>query len=163
LRRVVVGVSLRTAKESDLPQVVSLFQKILTRIPYYNAATKRDEPSKYTIQLLRGKLRDDKYSVMVAQDESGLVGFAFTRFDDYLIWIDWYGVDPKSRRRGVGSAILQELIRTAPERKAHKVWCDSRTTNEPAKAALRRNGFKAVAELRNHWYGQDFILWERVV
>jgi len=163
LRRTVTGVSVRAAKESDLPEVVSLFLRVLAGIPYYNAATKREDPPRYTIQRLRAKLRDDKYSVMVAQDKSGILGYAFTHFDDHLIWIDWYGVDPKSRRKGVGSAILQQLIRTAPRRKAHKVWCDTRTTNEPAKATLRRNGFSEIAQLRNHWYGQDFILWERTV
>jgi len=153
----------RPATRRDLPRVVSLFLEVLRLIPYYNELTKRDEPRKYTLEKLRTRLRDDSYSISVAEDDTGLLGFAFTRFDDYVIWIEWFGVSPRSRRRGVGSAILQELVRTAPMRKAHKVWCDSRTTNEPVKATFHKNGFREVATLRNHWYGQDFILWERLV
>ncbi len=155
-------ISVRPATRRDLPGVVSLFLEVLRQIPYYNELTKRDEPGKYTLEKLRARLRDDGYSVTVAEDESGLLGFAFTRFDDHVIWIEWFGVSPGSRRHGVGSAILQELVRTAPARSSHKVWCDSRTTNEPVRATFRRNGFREVARLENHWYGQDFILWERL-
>ncbi len=156
-------ISVRAATQREVPEVVSMFLEVLRLIPYYNELAKHDEAAKYTASNLRTRLRDDAYSVTVAEDDSGLIGFAFTRFDDYVIWIEWFGVDPASRRRGVGSAIIQGLIRTAPTRKAHKIWCDTRITNEPAKATFRKNGFRQIAKLKNHWYGQDFILWERPV
>jgi hypothetical protein len=28
---------------------------------------------------------------------------------------------------------------------------------------LKKLGFREIIELKNHWYGQDFILWERFV
>lgn len=155
------AVSVRPAEQSDLRAVASMFREVLRLIPYYNALAKRDEPPKYTLAMLRARLRADKQSVTVAEDGTGLLGFAFSRFDDYVIWIEWFGVSPRSRRSGVGSAILQYLVRTAPDRKAHKVWCDTRTTNEPAKATFRRNGFREIARLKEHWYGEDYILWER--
>jgi GNAT superfamily N-acetyltransferase len=43
---------------------------------------------------------------MVAEDSSGIIGFVFNRFDDYLIWIEWFGVDQDARREGVGSALI---------------------------------------------------------
>lgn len=100
---------------------------------------------------------------MVAEDSSGIIGFVFNRFDDYLIWIEWFGVDQDARREGVGSALIQALVRIAPKRKAHKIWCDTRSTNEPAKATFLKNGFRDLVELKNHWYGEDYILWERLL
>ena len=134
---------------------------MLSSIPYYNETAKKDERSKHTVGYLRDKLRADRYAVLVAHDGSGILGFTISRWDDYLVWLEWLVVDSGSRRRGVASALLQKLIETAPARRAHKVWCDTRTTNEPAKATFRRNGFRPIAELKNHWYGEDYILWEK--
>ena len=136
---------------------------MLDALPYYNALAKKGERAKYTAKSLKSKLREDNYSVLVAKDGSGLLGFAISHLDDYLVWLDWFMVDPKARRKGVGSALLHAMMETAPRRGAHKVWCDCRTDNEASKAILKRNGFARIAEVRNHWYGQDFILWERPV
>ncbi|MGA2663691.1 MAG: GNAT family N-acetyltransferase [Nitrososphaerales archaeon] len=157
----VARVTARPATEGDLKDVVSLFREMLDAIPYYNVLAKEGERGKYTLRSLKAKLRGDEHSVLVVRDGSRLLGFAFSHFDDHLIWLDWFAVNPAFRRRGVGSAMLRKLVETAPARKAHKVWCDSRTTNGPAKATLRKNGFREIAELEDHWYGQDFILWER--
>jgi ribosomal protein S18 acetylase RimI-like enzyme len=154
-------VGVRKATVEDLPRVASLFQEVLAGIPYYNRLAKQNESKKWSLRTLRTKLRDDAYSILVAHDEHGILGFAFTRFDDYLIWIEWFGVDPKSRRDGVGSALIQELVRTASMRNAHKVWCDTRSNNVPAKSTFRKNGFRELVELKDHWYGEDYILWER--
>jgi ribosomal protein S18 acetylase RimI-like enzyme len=48
-------------------------------------------------------------------------------------------------------------------RGAHKVWCDSRANNAPAKSLFRKIGFRKIALIEKHWYGLDFILWERFV
>lgn len=161
MRSGVARLSARAAKEGDLGDVVSLFREMLNATPYYNGLAKKGERAKYTAGSLKAKLREDRYSVLVVRGGPGLLGFAFSHFDDYLVWLDWLAVDPAFRRRGVGSALLQKLVETAPARRAHKVWCDSRTTNEPSMATLRSNGFREIAELKNHWYGQDFLLWER--
>lgn len=154
-------VSVRRSTDDDLPRVATLFQEVVAGIPYYNRLSKRSESEKWSLEVLRAKLRGDAYSILVAHDENEILGFAFTRFDDYLIWIEWFGVDPASRRSGVGSALVQEVVRTAPERKAHKVWCDTRSNNTPAKSTFRKNGFRELVLLKNHWYGEDYILWER--
>jgi ribosomal protein S18 acetylase RimI-like enzyme len=159
----VAEITVRAGAKGDIDDIVSLFRNVLKTIPYYNALAKKEEHSKYNVKSLEEKLREDKYSVLVARSDSALLGFAFSHFDDYLIWLDWFAVNPRLLRLGIGSAILEKLVETAPERKAHKVWCDTRTTNEPSKATLRKNGFREIAELKNHWYGQDFILWERLV
>jgi ribosomal protein S18 acetylase RimI-like enzyme len=152
------------AEESDLPAAARLFAGILREIPYYNALAKDGEAKKYTTTTLSRKISEDPHSVLVAKDPDGkVVGFGFSHLDDYTVWIDWLGVDSTSRNSGVGAAILGETLRTAPERRAHKVWCDTRTTNEPSKNLLHKMGFARLVEIKNHWYGQDFILWEKLV
>jgi len=152
------------AEEGDLPATARLFAGILREIPYYNALAKDGEVGKYTAKTLSRKISEDPHSVLVAKDVDGkIVGFSFNHFDDYTIWIDWLGVESTTRNSGVGAAMLRETLRTAPERRAHKVWCDTRTINEPSKNLLHKMGFGRLTEIKNHWYGQDFILWEKFV
>ncbi|MDA4114009.1 MAG: GNAT family N-acetyltransferase [Thaumarchaeota archaeon] len=152
------------AEESDLPDTARLFARVLREIPYYNALAKEGEAKKYTATTLARKLSEDPYSILVARNgDRKIVGFCISHFDDYTIWVDWYGVDTTRRRNGVGTALLKKTIQTATKRGAHKVWCDTRTINEPSKDLLQKMGFTRLVEIKNHWYGQDFILWERFV
>jgi RimJ/RimL family protein N-acetyltransferase len=155
---------IRKPKESELPIVRKLFLDVLEEIPYYSALAKRDESRKYTVSKLATKLRNDRYSVACALNASDdIVGFLFSHFDDYTIWLDWIGVSRNERNAGIATFLLKESFRNARLRGCHKIWCDCRTTNEPSKAVLEKTGFTKIVEIKNHWYGQDFILWERFV
>jgi ribosomal protein S18 acetylase RimI-like enzyme len=152
------------AEEGDLPDTALLFARILREIPYYNALAKDGEAKRYTAATLARKLSEDPCSVLVAKDLTGkIVAFSFNHFDDYTIWVDWLGVDITARQSGIGATILRRTLQTATERRAHKVWCDTRATNEPSKNLLQKLGFTRLVEIKNHWYGQDFILWEKLV
>jgi RimJ/RimL family protein N-acetyltransferase len=158
------SIEISRAKEADLIAIRRLFLEIIREIPYYNDIAKRDESKKYTIPNLKVKLIHDRHSILSARDESGtVVGFLFNHFDDYTIWLDWLAVQKSERKKGIGLKLLTELFRTVKLRGCHKVWCDCRTSNTPSKVALTNAGFRMIAEIRNHWYGQDFILWERFV
>ncbi|HZW57949.1 MAG TPA: GNAT family N-acetyltransferase [Nitrososphaerales archaeon] len=158
------SVQIRTARESELAYVRRVFLKVLKELQYYNALAKKSESKKYTVSRLSHKLREDRYSILCALDESGeIVGFLFSHFDDYTIWLDWFGVLKNARKKGTGTLLLEALFKTARVRGCHKVWCDCRTTNGPSKAALRGAGFRRIAQINDHWYRQDFILWERFV
>jgi ribosomal protein S18 acetylase RimI-like enzyme len=150
------------AKYADLTKISRVFATILKDNPYYNALAKKSERAKYTRKGLIKKLADDPWSILVARNGVGkIVGFCFNHFDDFTIWIDWFGVTSDSRKQGVGTSILTKTFETARKRGAHKVWCDTRANNEPSKNLLTKLGFRRLVEIKNHWYGQDFILWEK--
>jgi len=156
--------NVRIAKQSEFGQIASMFSRILSNLPYYNSLAKENERVKYTSEKLAEKQTLDKFSILVALNKSErIVGFCFSHFDDFTIWLDWFGVEPSEREKGVGTAMVQTLLETATERHAHKIWCDTRSSNEPSKSLMRKLGFKEIAEVKNHWYRQDFILWERFV
>jgi len=152
----------RKAKKTELIKIGTLFSETLQALPYYNSLAKKCESKKYTPRKLAEKQSQDPYSVLVAVSESNeVVGFCFNHFDDYTIWLDWFGVKKSKRRHGIAAAILNGLFEASAKRGAHKVWCDTRSSNEPSKNLLRKMGFKEIVEIKNHWYNQDFILWER--
>jgi ribosomal protein S18 acetylase RimI-like enzyme len=157
-------IEVTNVREKDLPNVVTVFSQVLRDIPYYSSLAKEGETKKYTFESLTEKLELEPLSVVIAKGLKGeVIGFCFSHFDDYTVWIDWLGVVADSRKTGVGTALLETVIRTAPGRRAHKVWCDTRADNEPSKNLLRKMGFDNLVEIKNHWYGQDFMLWEKFV
>lgn len=159
-----IPILIRRPRDNEILGVRRCFLEVLQEIPYYNALAKKEESKKYTVSKLKEKLAKDRYSVVCAvNDKHEVVGLLFNHFDDYTVWLDWIAVRKDQRWKGVGNLLLTDLYRTAKLRGCHKVWCDCRTTNEPSKAALTKVGFRRIAEIRNHWYGQDFILWERFV
>jgi len=148
-------------RSSEAPAVAKLFKSIVVNLKYYNARARKNETDRYTTTTLRQKIANDSRSVLVAYDGLELVGFCFSRWDDYTIWLEWFGVSPKSRNRGVGRALLVSLEKTLKFRKAHKVWCDCRTSNLKSKNILMSSGYRIIGIVKKHWYGQDFILWHK--
>jgi ribosomal protein S18 acetylase RimI-like enzyme len=162
LRRVALDYALMLpiAAAHELSAVAALMRATIEPLTYYNARAIAAELTKYTEDTLRARVERDAQSVLVTRDDDGITGFCVSRFDDGTIWLDWFGVAARARGRGVGAALLRALQATLPSRDAHKIWCDSRTDNIESRAVLERAGFRRIATLANHWYHQDYFLWE---
>lgn len=153
-----VTVSPMRADECDV--AAELMQQVIEPLGYYNARARSEELAKYQPDELKAAIDDDPLSVLLARDQERVVGFCVSKYDDGVIWLSWFGAEAESRGKGVGCALLEALAATLEARRAHKVWCDTRTENVESEGVLKRMGFRKLVELRNHWYGQDFFLWE---
>lgn len=145
---------------TEIDALATLMRETVAAIPYYNDQAKRAEFARYSADALRVLAAAHPDDILVARDDTGLIGFCVSRFDDGTIWLSWFGTAAHARGRGVGAALLNALAATLPARGAHKIWCDSRTDNVESRATLERAGFQRVATLANHWYHQDYYLWE---
>jgi ribosomal protein S18 acetylase RimI-like enzyme len=148
---------------NEADQLGLLFGQVLRALPYYNQRAQASELAKYSSDELRELVLADPGSVLVAKIGQRLAGFCVSREDDMLVWLSWIGVHPECRRKGIASALLGALDERARALGAHKIWCDSRTNNELSKTVLAAYGYRQICTIRNHWYGQDFILWEKSV
>ena len=150
-------------KASEAEDVTILFRKVLASVPYYNDQAKAAERKKYTPSLLEQSVGDDPSSVLIARIGHKAVGYCFSRKDDGLIWLSWFGVHPAYRQSGIGSCLLKGLEERARAAGAHKIWCDCRTNNTESRVTLIRHNFQPLCTVPNHWHRQDFILWEKYV
>jgi ribosomal protein S18 acetylase RimI-like enzyme len=146
--------------EHEIGALAALMRETIEPLAYYNDRAIRAELIKYTPATLRALATDDPHALIVARDATGLIGFCVSRFDDGTVWLSWFGTAPRARGRGVGASLLAALADTLPSRHAHKIWCDSRTDNKESRSVLSRAGYRQIATLTNHWYGQDYFLWE---
>jgi ribosomal protein S18 acetylase RimI-like enzyme len=145
---------------SEASEVAVIIRDIIRSLPYYNDRAKREEVAKYSEDELQCMSREDPDSILLARGDEGAVGFCLSYYDDGLVWLSWFGVLDGFRKQGIGRALLFALAATLPKRQAHKIWCDTRTENTGSQHVLECVGFKRIAQVVNHWYGQDFILWE---
>jgi ribosomal protein S18 acetylase RimI-like enzyme len=146
--------------EHEIDVLAVLMRDTIQPLVYYNERAIHAELVKYSAANLRALVAEDPQAVIVARDSGGLAGFCVSRFDDGTVWLDWFGTDQRARGGGVGASLLAALASTLPSRHAHKIWCDSRVDNKESKSVLERAGFRRIATLTNHWYGQDYFLWE---
>jgi len=147
----------------DGPRVAAAISTTIASIPYYNDLAKASEIDKYKADDIEAKISEETHSVIVARMGDEIVGFCLTKFDDNLIWIEWFGVACEYRGSGIAGQLLDAMEATVKERKCHKVWCDTRTSNRESAHILTKRGYKKIATISNHWYGQDFILWEKPI
>ncbi len=151
------------ARPSDVPAVRALFARILADIPYYPPEAKEFELDKYRQAALRAMVDEEPPAVLLAREpKDAPMGFALLKRENGTVWIDWFGVDASARRRGAGTALVGGVLAMARKNGDHKVWCDTRSNNKESIAVLKRLGFAKVGELKNHWWGLDFLLWERI-
>jgi ribosomal protein S18 acetylase RimI-like enzyme len=147
-------------EEHELDELATLMRETIQPLSCYNGRAIRAELTKYTAEKLRALAAREPHAVLVARDGGGLTGFCVSRYDDGTIWLSWFGTALRARGRGIGASLLAALAATLPSRHAHKIWCDSRTDNTESKSVLTRAGYRQIATLTNHWYGQDYYLWE---
>ena len=156
-------IHIRYAGEADVGNVLRLFRSVVASLEIYSQSARNGEIAKFSEQELRRRIGGDPKAVTIAFADNSPVGFSITDDQHGPIWIEWYGVHLDLRGFGVGRALINNLIAEAPSRQATKLWCDTRVNNSPSIALFESVGFKKLCELKNHWYEQDFFLWERAV
>lgn len=148
------------AKVTDVYEIAALMSEVIEPLSYYSERARREELAKYGPTGLRQLIEDEESAIIVARKNGRIVGFCVSRYDDGTVWLSWFGTRTDVRGQGVGTSMLEALSRTLPRRRAHKIWCDTRVDNVRSSAVLERAGFRRITTLTNHWYGQDFHLWE---
>lgn len=156
-----MAITVAPMRSEDAQGISDLITSIIQSLDYYNERARTEEVNKYSPSKLTDSIIEDPDSILVARDDSGVLGFCISRYDDGVIWLAWFGVNPVCRQKGIGSQLLVALDETLPKRRAHKIWCDTRTENLTAQGVLRKAGYSKIGTLKNHWYGQDFFLWEK--
>jgi phosphinothricin acetyltransferase len=152
-------VIVRDATESDVPAILAIYNDVLAT----STAIFSDIPSKLEdrLQWLRDR-RALGYPVLVATDDSGVLGFA--SFADFRSWPGYRNtvehsvhVRADARGRGTGSALMRVLLERATALGKHVMVAGVDADNVGSIRLHERLGFQRAGTL--HHVGCKFGRW----
>jgi phosphinothricin acetyltransferase len=160
---------IRDANELDLPMILAIYNEIIaTTTAVYSEAPVTLENRR---AWWRGRV-DQGFPVLVANDESGVTGFA--SFGEFRIWPCYrhsvehtVHVRADRRGRGIGNQLVRELFPRAASLGKHVMLAAVDADNAISIKLHERLGFERVAHFREvgHKFGRwlDLIFLERLL
>lgn len=143
-------VTLRPMALSDLPAVLDLEEQLFA-------------PDTWTAAMYREELaRSDTRHYLVAENGTGVVGYAGLIAYDDEAHVATIGVAADRQGEGVGALLLDALLAEA-DRRSPVVLLEVRADDERTQAFYRRRGFGEIGRRRNYYplSGADAVVMLR--
>ena len=101
----------------------------------------------------------------VAEEDSLLSGLIVARVIAQEWEIENIVVAAAQHRRGVGTALLADIVRRAHEQKADSIFLEVRESNVAARSFYEKNGFVQAGQRRHYYQNpqEDALLYRRAV
>ena len=100
--------------------------------------------------------------VLVSEEAEKISGFVCAK----IVAGDWeienMVVDQQNRRRGIGDALLGELLRRPKREAGSAVWLEVREANQAARRLYEKHGFRETGRRRGYYKNpdEDAVLYE---
>lgn len=143
------GVRLREMTADDVPAVMDL-ERTLFPLDAWSEG------------MLRGELAEPTRHYVVAESKDTVVGYAGLRFVPPEGDVQTMAVSEQARGRGVGAALLTELLDQAEGRGVTHVFLEVRSDNPGAQRLYGRFGFVQIGVRRGYYNGADALVMRRV-
>lgn len=105
----------------------------------------------WTAEQLGGQMRDAQHEFIAAVDDGrvlGYVGLMHVLDEGYISNV---AVHPKTRRQGIGDALIDALAAKAAELELAFLTLEVRESNAPAIALYAKHGFHSVGKRKNYY------------
>jgi len=143
---IVQGIEIREMSEHDLLEVVEIEESCGLSLWGWDA---------YHYELAQG----DRQLMLVALDHlthsnngsKHVAGFIASRYSADELHINNVAVRPQFRRRGIGEALINAVLRAAASRGARQALLEVRASNSAAKALYARCGFRMTGKRKNYY------------
>jgi ribosomal-protein-alanine N-acetyltransferase len=109
----------------------------------------------WTMQRVARSIRDSQTNVVTAWDAARLAGFGIMKYKDDEAHLLLFAVRDSHRRRGIGSALVGWLERTALVAGIGVILLETRTTNEAARAFYGNLGYREIATVPGYYRGVE--------
>ena len=133
-----MSVNIEDAREEMLGQIEEI-EKLCFSVPW-------------TLEQLRSQLKDPQHKFIAALDPEGrvlgYVGMMYVLDEGYISNV---AVAPEARRRGIGRALIRELMERAAALKLAFVTLEVRCGNAAAIALYEKQGFVPVGRRKNYY------------
>ncbi|MDE7082843.1 MAG: ribosomal protein S18-alanine N-acetyltransferase [Clostridia bacterium] len=113
----------------------------------------------WNFQMLASSFETESFHGVLAEDGGEIIGYGGITVAAESADIDNVAVTEPYRNSGVGTAIIEELLRIAKDCGASKVFLEVRVSNATAMKLYLKSGFKgAYARTRYYSDGEDCLV-----
>jgi ribosomal-protein-alanine N-acetyltransferase len=106
---------------------------------------------RWTPARIRRAIDDKETMVLVASIDGALEGFAIMRFRDEDAHLLLLAVQPKARRGGVGTAMLDWLEKSCRTAGIRHIRLEVRVSNQPARRFYENHGYRLVSQVAGYY------------
>ena len=110
---------------------------------------------RWTPERIRRAIRDPETTVLVASIGGEITGFAIMKFRDEDAHLLLLAVQPRSRRTGIGRAMVEWLETSCRTAGIRHVRLEVRAANRPARAFYDRLGYLLVGQVAGYYEGRE--------
>ena len=132
------NLKIRRADESDIPVLLMLAEEFMSEV---------EVTREKRMAILRKALRNPDYELVVAELDGDIVGF----IDQWIVhdfahgaklgYIQNLYIASKHRRKGIGSRLLEEIMRSAEKKGVLEIHVVTEFENKAAISLYRKHGF----------------------
>lgn len=109
-------------------------------------------PERWTRGMFESELRMGHYYVAARDNAGTVLGYAGLAVQPpEEAWVNNLAVRREAQRRGIGRALLENLLAEAERQQVHRVLLEVAADNEPAQKLYSAYGFEAVAVRRGYY------------
>jgi ribosomal protein S18 acetylase RimI-like enzyme len=159
-----MDIQIDLVKPEELAVYSQVFNTVVSAMDkYYASEAITDELEKYAHTHLAEMLQDPNWLLFCAKADGAIVGFRICSHGAGLLNLEWTGILPEYRGKGIGKLIHEFTFDYVINQlgSIHKICCDTRINNIESINLLINQGFHIAAYLPKHWYQQDYYLWEK--
>lgn len=118
-----------------------------------------------TVPYTASKIIDHQDHYIVRYDDNGKVlgAVEVKKVQWYQCEIDHLSVDPKSKRQGIGSRLLQDAEARARDMGARIAQCTIRVGNDASEGLFKKHGYTPTVTFLNRANGNQVAVYQKVL
>ena len=155
-----VNFVIRTSSVEDAPHISFLYKMIWDEQEgnFPDELLQARQPS---INETRRWLNKETY--FVAEVDKRIVGVVGCFMEFGNCKLVHMAVLKEFRRKGIGTALLEEVEKFAGKNNAYKIWLDTSMSLKESIEFYKSKRFRIVGELEKHFWGEDILLFEKLL
>ena len=154
---------LRPATAEEIPLVHHNLKAALAETFPHLPAFQAREAARFSPDYLRVLSNANPAYVFIVDHLGQNAGFMLAGPEQGNLVYYWGYIDPAQRKGGLALASMAQFTKHWDNGRFHKISAYTTAENRIAQLLMQRNGYKQIARLEKHIYGQDFLLFERAL